>query len=319
MAANIATSANKPYIYQVYRVHPEIQHMLDENFYVVWDNELEKYRDKVSSIFVHVSPMVTEELLVSFPNLKVIGNCAVGYDNVDLKACKARGIRVGYTPGVLSDTTADMSFALLLAVARRVVEGDKIGKSPDTTHFDQGWFGLQVSGMTCGIIGMGRIGTEVAKRARGFDMKILYHNRNQKPKEIEEQLQVTYSSLDNLFAQSDFVILVAPASKETHRMMGRAQFSAMKKTAVFVNISRGSLVDHSALLEALQSGTIAGAGLDVTDPEPLPRDHPLLSLPNTIITPHSGSATLHTRKKMAQLTIDNIMAGLKGEPMPREL
>ena len=128
-----------------------------------------------------------------------------------------------------------------------------------------------------------------------------------------------YSSLDNLFAQSDFVILVAPASKETHRMMGRAQFSAMKKTAVFVNISRGSLVDHSALLEALQSGTIAGAGLDVTDPEPLPRDHPLLSLPNTIITPHSGSATLHTRKKMAQLTIDNIMAGLKGEPMPREL
>ena len=214
-------------------MHPEIQHMLDENFYVVWDNELEKYRDKVSSIFVHVSPMVTEELLVSFPNLKVIGNCAVGYDNVDLKACKARGIRVGYTPGVLSDTTADMSFALLLAVARRVVEGDKIGKSPDTTHFDQGWFGLQVSGMTCGIIGMGRIGTEVAKRARGFDMKILYHNRNQKPKEIEEQLQVTYSSLDNLFAQSDFVILVAPASKETHRMMGRAQFFSNEEDGCF--------------------------------------------------------------------------------------
>lgn len=319
MAANLATSADKPYVYQVYRVHPEIQRMLDENFHVVWDNELEKYRDKVSSIFVHITPRVTKELLASFPNLKVIGNCAVGYDNIDLEACKTRGIRVGYTPGVLSDTTADMSFALLLAVARRVVEGDRIGKSPDTTHFDQGWFGLQVSGMTCGIIGMGRIGTEVAKRARGFDMRILYHNRNQKPKEIEEQLQVTYSSLDNLLTQSDFVILVAPASKETYRMMGRAQFSAMKKTAVFVNISRGSLVDHGALLEALQSGTIAGAGLDVTDPEPLPRDHPLLSLPNTIITPHSGSATLHTRKKMAQLTIDNIMAALKGEPMPKEL
>ena len=318
--ASLSTASNKPYVYQVFQIHPELQRMLDTSFHVVWEKEVDKYRDKVSAIFVHVAPLVTEEVIRSFPKLKVIGNCAVGYDNVDTKACKTHGVRIGYTPGVLSDTTADMGFALLLAVARRVIEGDKIMKSPDTTHIDQGWFGLQVSSMTCGIVGMGRIGSEVAKRARGFNMKILYHNRHQKPKEVEEELQATYvPSLEQLLSQSDHVILVAPASKETYHMMGRAQFSAMKKTAVFVNIARGSLVDQDALHEALQLGTIAGAGLDVTDPEPLPRDHPLLSLPNIVITPHSGSATLHTRKKMIQLTIDNIMAGIKGEPMPREL
>ena len=238
MAADFATSSGKPYVYQAYHVHPELQRMLDDQFHVVWEKQVDKYRDKVSAIFVHVTPRVTAELISAFPALKVIGNCAVGYDNVDLKACKAREIRVGYTPGVLSDTTADMSFALLLAVARRVVEGDKICKSPDTTHFNQGWFGLQVSGMTCGIIGMGRIGTEVAKRARGFDMRVLYHNRNRKPKEVEDRLQATYmSSLDELLSQSDYVIMVAPATKETYHMMSRPQFTTMKKTAIFINIS----------------------------------------------------------------------------------
>lgn len=320
MATDFATSSGKPYVYQVYNVHPELQRMLDDQFHVVWDKEADQYKDKVSAIFVHIAPEVTEELISSFPKLKVIGNCAVGYDNIDLKACKAQGIRVGYTPEVLSDTTADMSFALLLAVARRVVEGDKICRSPDTTRFDKGWFGLQVSGMTCGIIGLGRIGTEVAKRARGFDMRVLYHNRTRKPKEVEDQLQATYvSSLHELLSQADYVMMVAPATKETYHMMSQAQFATMKKTAVFVNISRGSLVDQDALLEALQTGAIAGAGLDVTDPEPLPRDHPLLSCPNAVITPHIGSATLHTRKKMVQLTIDNIWAGLRGEPMRAEL
>ena len=319
MAATSAP-ADKPYVYQESTIHPELQRMLDASFHVVWKAEVDKYRDKVSAIFVNVVPRVTEELISSFPNLQVVGSCAVGYDHLNLKPCKDRGIRVGYVAGVPSDTTADVGFALLLAVAKRIVEGDKIMKSPDTIHLDKKWFGLQVSGMTCGIVGMGRIGSEVAKRARGFDMKILYHNRHQKLKEVEEELQATYvPSLEQLLSQSDYVVLVAPASKETYHMMGRAQFSAMKKTAVFVNIARGSLVDQDALHEALQLGTIAGAGLDVTDPEPLPRDHPLLSLPNIVISPHTGTATIHTRKKMVQLTIDNIMAAWKGEPMPREL
>ena len=313
-------ASEKPWVYQHTKMHPELDAMLSREFNMVQPDELEKHRQKISTIFVFVTPPVTAELLVSLPNLKVIGNCAVGYDHVDLKACAARGIRVGYTPEVLNDTTADMGWALLLATARRVVQGDKIAKDPNTTAFDMNWFGAQVSGMTLGIVGMGRIGLEVAKRAQGFDMKVLYHNRKPRPKQIEDLVKATYvPTLPGLLGQSDHVVLVAPASKETYKMMGREQFSAMKKTGTFVNISRGTLVDHDALTEALQNGTIAAAGLDVTDPEPLPRHHPLLSLPNVIITPHTASATLHTRQKMVQMTIDNIWAVLRDQPMVNEV
>ena len=264
--------------------------------------------------------MTTAELLASFPNLKVIGKCSVGHDSVDVRACIARGIRVGYTPEVLNDTTADMAWALLLVAARRVVEGDKISKSPEISRMDPNWFGFQVSGMTLGIIGMGRIGLEVAKRAVGFNMRILYLNRNRRSKEDEDLVQATYVySLSDILRQSDYVVLVAPGGKETYKMMGREQFGAMKKTGIFINISRGSLVDQDALVEALRGGTIAAAGLDVTNPEPLPHDHPLLTLPNVTITLHTGTNTLHTRTRMVQRTIDNIWAALRGEPMPSEL
>ncbi len=310
----------KPYVYQHTRMHPELEAMLEREFNMVQPDELQKYRDKVSAIFVFLKPPVTADLVHSFPNLKVVGNCAVGYDHVDLGACASRGARVGYTPEVLNKTTADMAWALLLATARKVVEGDKISKDPKTTAFDMNWFGSQVSGTTLGIIGMGRIGLEVAKRAHGFDMTILYHNRHPRMKDIEDQVRATYvPSLHDLLNRSDHVVLVAPANKETYHLMGREQFSAMKETGLFINVSRGTLVDQEALDDALRSGTIAGAGLDVTDPEPLPRDHPLLSAPALTLTPHVASATLHTRSKMVQMTIDNIWAALKGQPMVNEV
>ena len=318
--SSTSSSEKKPYVYQVQAFPPVLQSLIEEYFRIVTPDELEKYREEISAIFVHVKPQIQGDLIRSLPRLKVVGNCAVGYNNIDLQACKENGVRVGYTPDVLNDTTADMAMALLLAVGRRVVEGDEISKSPQTTKFDPCWYGSQVSGTTIGIVGMGRIGLEVAKRAHGFNMKVLYNNRSRRPAEVEELVQATYiPSLLGLLGQSDYVVLVAPATKETYKMIGRVEFAAMKKTGIFVNVSRGSLVDQDALVEALQSGKIAGAGLDVTDPEPLPRDHPLLTCPNITITPHTGSATLHTRRKMVQLTIDNMLAALKGEAMPAEL
>ena len=288
---------------------------------MVWPEDVEKFKDKISAIVVFVNIKVTAELIANFPNLKVIGCYTVGYDHIDLTACKLRGVRVTYVPEVSNDTTADMAWALLLAAARRVVEGDKISKSPKTTTVDPNWFGFQVSEMTLGIIGMGRIGLEVAKRAVGFKMgRILYHNRNRRSKEDEDSVQAKYvSSLLDMLGQSDYVVLAAPGGDETYKMMGREQFGAMKKSGIFVNISRGTLVDQDALVEALRGGTIAAAGLDVTEPEPLPRDHPLLTLPNVTITPHTGSQTLHTRMQMVERTIDNIWAALRGDDMLKEV
>ena len=301
-------------------MHPELQRALEKNFNMVQSEHVEDYKDKVTAIFVFVAPPIDETLIASFPNLKVIGNSAVGYEHVDVSACFKRGIRVGFTPNILNATTADMGWALLLATARRVIEGNEICKSPDTIDFDENWFGFQVSGMTLGIIGMGRIGLEFAKRSMGFDMKLLYHNRHQCSKETEESVNATYiPDLTNLLGQSDYVVLLAPSAKDTYHMMGREQFRAMKKTGIFVNVSRGKLVDQDALVEALRDGTIAAAGLDVTDPEPLPRDHPLLALPNITLTPHTGSATLDTRMGMVQMTIDNIWAVLRGEEMVNEV
>ena len=315
------SSSEKPYVYQPTEFQKDLQDLVERNFNVVRSQEdLEKFKDKIVSIVVFLSPPVTEEMMANFPNLKVIGNCAVGYDHIDLKVCARRGIRVGYTPGTLSDTTADMAWALLLATARKVVEGDAISRNPDTKKFDTSWYGLQINGTTLGIIGMGRIGLEVARRAAGFKMKVLYYNRNQVDKKVEESVNASYvTTLTQLLQESDHVVLVAPATKETYRMMGAKEFGAMKKTATFVNIARGTLVDHDALTGALKNGTIAAAGLDVTDPEPLPRDHALLTLPNVTLTPHTGSATLRTRMDMVQMSIDNVWAALRGEAMVNEV
>lgn len=313
-------TSDKPYVYQGGTFPPELQALLEHEFNMVRPGEDEALREKITAIFCFVTLPITKDLLERFPNLKVVGNCAVGYNHVDLKTCAARGIRVGYTPNVLNAATADMAWTLLLAAARRVVEGDRIAKNPATSGFDTNWYGYQVSSMTLGIIGMGRIGIEIAKRAGGFGMRILYHNRQKRSGEEEELVGATYvPSLRDLLAQSDHVVLCAPASKDTYHMMAAEQFGAMKRTAIFVNVSRGTLVDQGALADALTSGTIAAAGLDVTDPEPLPRDHPLLSCPNITITPHTGSATFHTRRAMLSVTIRNIWAGIKGEEMESEV
>lgn len=310
----------KACVCQLSPLHPTLQGEMEEHFYMVQLKDLASYRDKISAIFVFVSPQVDEALLSSLPGLRVVGNCAVGYNHIDLQACKRRGIRVGYTPDILNDATADTGWTLLLAAARRVPEGDAICRHPNTKTFDTTWFGAQVSKTTLGIIGMGRIGLEVAHRARGFKMEVLYHNRRRCSPEVEESVGATYvESLEELLSKSDHVMLVAPASPTTYHMMSSKEFAAMKKTATFINISRGSLVDQEALVHALKTGSIAAAGLDVTDPEPLPRDHTLLQLPNTVLTPHIGSATLQTRHEMLQLTIRNIKAALEGGEMPCEV
>ena len=283
-------SAEKPFVYQEQILHPDLQQMLDDNFYMVWPNELEKYRHKITGLFGSKEPSpVNGDLLDKLPSLKVIGNCGVGYDKVDLNTCKSRGIRVGNTPDTLNDTTADMAFALLLATARRVCEGNQICRDSSTSQFDFNWFGFQVSGKTLGIVGMGRIGSEIAKRAKGFSMPVIYHNRHQYDCDIEKLLGATYAhSLHKLLEQSDFVVVVVPGCKENANLFGKAEFAAMKTSGIFINVSRGVVVDQEALVDALSNNKITAAGLDVTNPEPLPTDHPLLKLSNVTISPHSG-------------------------------
>lgn len=261
-------------------------------------------------------PRVDGSLMDRAPNLKLVSNHGVGVDHIDCAAAKARGVLVGNTPGCLDAATADMTMALLLAAARNVVSGDKFARSAAFTHYDPSFMiGYEVSGSTLGIIGLGRIGKQVAKRARAFDMKILYHNRR-RDEAAEKEQGVTYASLDDLLKQSDFVALNCPLTTETTNLIGRRELGLMKSTGILVNVARGAVVDHDALLSALKSRRIAAAALDVTSPEPLPRDHPLLELDNIVIAPHLGSAANRTRRRMEEMTVQNLNAGLRGEPLP---
>lgn len=257
---------------------------------------------------------VDEELLQHAPKLKVIVQSAVGYDNIDIEACTRHGILFGNTPGVLVDATADLAFSLLLCSARRIHEGWDFVRDGSWRPGCNISFGIDLAGKTLGIVGMGQIGAAVAKRAKAFDMDVIYYNRNRRPNDYE--IGATYESFADLLEKADFIIVLTPLSKETRGLFGRDQFKKMKSTAYFINVSRGPVVDTDALLEALRTGEIAYAAMDVTDPEPLPGDHPLLTLPNILITPHIGSATVETRMAMAQLTADNLLAGLVGTPLP---
>jgi glyoxylate reductase len=226
--------------------------------------------------------------------LKVVSNYGVGVDHIDLADCRERGIPVTHTPGVLNGATADMGFALLLATARRVVEGDAYCRGPDYVAYEHTVLqGVDVSGSTIGIVGMGRIGLEVARRARGFSMRILYHNRSRR-EETEAEVGAEYcADLHAMLVQSDHVVLVCPCTEQTTGLINAAALGVMKPTATLVNISRGPVVDTAALTAALREGRLGGAGLDVTDPEPLPRDHELNTLRNVVLTPHRGSAWRH--------------------------
>ena len=261
-------------------------------------------------------PHVDGPLMDRAPNLKVISNHGVGVDHIDCDAAKARGIPVGNTPGCLDASTADMTLALVLATARNVVVGDKFARSPEFTHYDPSvLIGYEVTGSALGIVGLGRIGKQVARRARAFDMRILYHNRR-RDEAAERELGVAYRSLDDLLAESDFVTLNCPLTAETTNLIGARELALMKPTGILINVARGPVVNHDALLAALKSRRIAAAGLDVTAPEPLPRDHPLLELDNLVITPHLGSASNHTRRRMIEMSIENLNASLRGEPLP---
>lgn len=260
------------------------------------------------------STPIDDRLLAAAPNLRVIVQPAVGYDNIDIEACTRRGIPVGNTPGVLVEATADLTFGLLLCAARRIHEGwdfVRQGKWSDGGNLP---FGFDLAGKTLGIVGLGRIGLAVARRAQVFGMKVIYHNRSRRPD--EQALDVAYAAFDELLVQADCIIVLSPLSAQTRGMFSREQFAKMKPSAYFVNAARGPIVNTDALVEALTAETIAFAAMDVTDPEPLPADHPLLKLPNVLITPHIGSATTETRTAMALLTADNLLAGLNKRPLP---
>ncbi len=281
-----------------------------------WQVALEGSREPVAGIYTYGHPLVDGAMMDRLPGLKVISNYGVGVDHIRLADAEARGIPVGNTPGVLEATTADQGFALLLASARRTVEGDRYARSPEFVTYAPGYMlGREVHGATLGIIGLGNIGRHVARRARAFDMTVLYCNRRRRP-EVERELEVRHTSQDELLATSDYVMLIVPLTDETRGLIGDRQLALMKPTATLINLARGPIVQTGALLRALQEGRIAAAALDVTEPEPLPRDHPLLALPNVVITPHLESATMETRQKMAELSVSNLLAGLQGSPLP---
>jgi glyoxylate reductase len=270
----------------------------------------------IRGLVTYGHPRVDGSLLDCCPEVRVVSNLGVGVDHIDVAACLARNVAVGNTPGCLDASTADMTFALLLAAARNVVTGDAFARGPEFTHYDPSrLIGHEVTGSTLGIIGFGRIGRQVARRAAGFDMRVLYYGRTRQ-QAAEQTLRAEYAELPRLLAESDFVTLNCPLTEETRNLIGAAELAQMKPTAILINMARGGVLDHAALLQALQQGTIARAALDVTEPEPLPRNHPLLSLPNVVIAPHLGSASDKTRRRMQEMTVENLKAGVQGEPLP---
>jgi glyoxylate reductase len=256
-------------------------------------------------------------LLDAAPRLKVVSNYAVGFNNIDLPAATARGIAVGNTPGVLTEATADMAFCLLIAAARRVVEGHQYGQAGHWKTWEPlGHLGQDLAGRTLGVVGMGRIGYALARRChRGWDMKILYHDMYRSDK-AEADLGARQVDLDTLLAESDFVSVHTDLNEKTRGLFNRTQFQKMKRTAVFVNTARGPIVNEADLIEALKTGTIFAAGLDVTDPEPPPVNSPFFTLPNLVVAPHIASATVGTRNAMADICAKNLLAGLQGQSLP---
>ncbi|MGE6629954.1 2-hydroxyacid dehydrogenase [Bacillus sp. NPDC077027] len=312
----------KPYVYITRKLDDNALIPLKEAAHIeMWPHEdepcpreeLERQANRADGLLTMLSDQIDQALLDHAPNLKVVANLAVGYDNIDLKAAHANGVTACHTPDVLTESTADLAFALLISSARRIVEASDWVKEGKWT----GWGPLLLAGAdvhhkTLGIVGMGSIGTALAKRAKGFDMKVCYHNRTRK-KEAEQQLGVTYSSFDDLLMQSDFIVCLTPLTSETENMFNADAFAKMKETAFFVNVSRGQTVDETALYDAVTTGKIAGAGLDVFRKEPVSNTHPLTQLKNVTVLPHIGSASVETRKNMMHLCAENIALVLNGK------
>jgi glyoxylate reductase len=278
----------------------------------VWEERLPPTPDELAEHAADADGLLTlltdrvDAVLIAFcPRLKTISNYAVGVDNIDLAAATRRRISVGHTPDVLTDATADLAFALLLAAARKLPEGMRAVKEGEWLPWEPAMhLGASVYGATLGIVGLGRIGKAVAQRADGFDMRVVSARSS--------------DQIDGLLAESDFVSLHVPLTPATHHLINAETLGKMRPSAILINTARGAIVDQVALKAALEQGTIAGAALDVTDPEPLPTDDPLLSAPNLIVVPHIGSATKAAREKMAEMAVDNLLAGLDGRPLPHQ-
>lgn len=268
---------------------------------------------EVDGVISVLSDPLDAEVLAAGPNLKVISQLAVGFNNIDIEEATKRGIRVTNTPDVLTNATADLTFALLLAAARKLSaasEEVREGKWQSWSLLQLA--GKELSGSTIGILGFGRIGQAVARRAKGFDMNVIYWNRSKKP-EAEAQIGATYHEFEDVLKKTDFLVIMLPFAPELKYLIGKDELALMKADAILVNTARGGLVDEAALYDALKSGKLGAAGLDVFEQEPVPTDHPLLTLPNVEVAPHIGSSTRATRMEMAHLTVRNLLAVLEGK------
>lgn len=316
----------KPKVYSTHQLFEEARKILDAECEVQYwtdserpprDEVLRRVKDKEGLVCL-LTEKVNEEFLRSAPKLRIASNVAVGYDNIDVDACTKRGIAVTNTPGVLDETTADFAWTLLMTVARRVAEGELLARSGNW----KGWnldqlCGADVWGKTLGIVGFGRIGRSVARRASGFQMKIIYTDAVRVSEEVEKSLNAEFRDMDSLLAESDFVSLHVPLLPETRGLFDAPKLSRMKPTAFLINTSRGPVVEEAALVAALENNKIAGAALDVFENEPF--IHPGLKRPNVVLTPHIASASIETRTKMALMAANNIVAVFKGRRPPNLL
>lgn len=305
------------YIVETYRNKYDIRMWKETETPVPRDVLLKEVKE-VDALFSTLSEKIDQELLEAGKNLKIVSNLAVGYDNIDLDAANQFGIPVSNTPDVLTETTADLTFALLMATARRLIEGYKYIEEDKWKNWAPFMLaGTDVHHKTIGIVGMGRIGEAVARRANGFNMEIIYHNRSRK-KDFEKAMDANYKEFEDLLEEADFVVSLLPLTNETKETFNKAAFKKMKETAIFINASRGGVVNEIDLHQALISGKIRAAGLDVFETEPISSDHPLFKLENVVALPHIGSATIETREKMIELCFKNIEAVLAGkEPLTK--
>ena len=312
----------KPRVYVTRQIFPDALDLIEKSAELeLWPDDeppspeqLMEAMSNVDGAIINVMDRIDAPLLDAAPKLRVLSQVAAGLDNIDIPEATKRDIMVGYTPGVLAKSTADLAFALLLAVARRVVESDKWVREGNwkISHHPMFWLGSEVNGSTLGILGLGGIGLEMAKRGLGFDMKVLYHSRTRK-RDLEKEYGLKYASFKRVLAESDFLSIHVPLTPQTNHFIGEKQLKMMKPSSILVNLSRGPVVDTEALHQALTKGTIAGAGLDVFDPEPVPTDHPILGLDNVVVLPHIGSASNRSRREMHLLAARNLLAGLNGE------
>ncbi|MBU8878928.1 D-glycerate dehydrogenase [Bacillus sp. FJAT-29790] len=297
------------------KAHFEVEVWESEDVEIPRDHLLNEVQN-ADGLLCLLTESIDTDVLDAGRNLKVISNLAVGYNNINIGEATAKGVMVTNTPGVLTETTADLTFALLMATSRRLIEASAVLREGDWKTWSPMFMtGMDVHGSTLGIIGLGDIGAAVARRAKGFNMKIVYHNRSPKPV-LEEELGIEYADLDTLLQSSDFVCVLTPFTKETKNLITLRELKQMKKTAILINTARGGIVNEKDLIEALSEGDIWGAGLDVFEQEPVPIDHPLLQFSNVVTLPHIGSASIQTRTKMWELAAKNISDALQGKTPP---